>query len=50
VTTEFAHVSLPVTPDIMIQQADGTVRIDAARMVQRAIELGSAAGVTWLVE
>ena len=50
VTTEFAHVSVPVTPDIMIPQADGTGRIDGARMVQRAIELGSAAGVTWQVE
>jgi hypothetical protein len=50
VTTEFTHVSVPVTPDIMIQQADGTGRIDGARMVQRAIELGSAAGVTWRLE
>ena len=50
VTTGFAHVSVPVTPDIMIQQADGTGPIDGARTVQRAIELGSAAGVTWQVE
>ena len=34
----------------MIQQADGTGRIDGARMVQRAIDLGSAAGFTWQLE
>jgi hypothetical protein len=50
VTTGFAHVSVPLTSDIMIPQPDGTGRIDGARMVQRSIELGSAAGVTWQVE
>ena len=50
VTTEFAFVSVPVAPDIMIQQPDGTGRIDGARMVVQAIELGSAPGVTWQVE
>jgi hypothetical protein len=50
VTTEFAHVSVPVPPDIMIQQADGTGRIGGARMVQHVIELRSAAGITWQVE
>ena len=34
----------------MIQQADRTVWIDGARMVQQVIELGSAAGVTWQLE
>jgi hypothetical protein len=34
----------------MIQQADGTGRIDGARMVQQVIELGSAAGVPWQLE
>jgi hypothetical protein len=34
----------------MIQQADGTGRIDGARMVQQVIELGSAAAITWQVE
>jgi hypothetical protein len=34
----------------MIQQADRTVWIDGARMVQQVIELRSAAGITWQVE
>jgi hypothetical protein len=34
VITKFAHVSVPVNPDIMIQHADGTWRIYGARMVQ----------------
>jgi len=46
-TTEFAFVSVPVTADLMIEQPDGTGRIDVARMVQRAVELGEAAGVAW---
>lgn len=46
-TTEFAYVSVPVTDDLMDEQADGTGRIDVATMVQRAIEMGGAAGVAW---
>ena len=50
VTTESAHISVPVTEDIMIRQPDGTGRIDGAKMVQRAIELGRSPGVAWQVE
>jgi hypothetical protein len=49
-TTEFAFVSVPVTADLMIEQPDGTGRIDVAKMVQRAVEMGQAAGVSWHVE
>ncbi len=49
-TTEVAFVSVPVTADLMIEQPDGTARIDVARMVQRAIELGQAPGVAWQPE
>lgn len=46
-TTEFAFVSVPITPDLMVEKPDGTGRIDVAKMVLRAMELGQAAGVAW---
>ena len=46
-TTEFAFVSVPVTADLMIDQPDGTGRMDVEKMVQRAIEMGHAHGVAW---
>ena len=49
-TTEFAFVSVPVTGDLMIEQPDGTGRIDVAKMVERAIEMGQASGVSWQPE
>jgi len=49
-TTEFAFVSVPVTGDLMIEQPDGSGRIDVAKMVQRAIEIGQASGVAWQPE
>jgi hypothetical protein len=49
-TTEVAFVSVPVTADLRIEQPDGTGRIDVAKMVQRAIEMGQAAGVEWQPE
>ena len=50
ITTEFAFVSVPVSADLMIEQPDGTGRIDVAKMVQRAIEMGQAEGVAWRPE
>jgi hypothetical protein len=35
--TAFTFVSVPVTADLMIEQPDGTGRIDVAMMVQRAV-------------
>ena len=49
-TTEVAFVSVPVTADLMTEQPDGTGRIDGARMVQRAVEMGQAPGVAWQPE
>ena len=49
-TTEVAFVGVPVTADLMIAQPDGTGRIDVAKMVQRAIEMGQASGVSWQSE
>lgn len=49
-TTEFAFVSVPVTLELMIERPGGKGRIDVAKMVQRAIELGRAQGVAWPLE
>jgi hypothetical protein len=49
-TTEFAFMSVPVTGDLMVEQPDGTGRIDAAKMVQRANEMWQAIGVAWQPE
>jgi hypothetical protein len=49
-TTEFAFVSVPVSADLMVEQPDGTGRIDVAKMVERAIEMGRAPGVAWQPE
>ncbi|WP_435016987.1 hypothetical protein TA3x_004573 [Tundrisphaera sp. TA3] len=46
-TTDYAFVSVPVTGDLMIEQPDGTGRIDVPRMVERAIEMSRAEGVVW---
>lgn len=49
-TTEAAFVSVPVTADLMVRQPDGTGRIDVAKMVQRAVEMGQAPSVAWQIE
>ena len=47
VTVEYAYVSVPVTTDLLVNQGDGTARLDTGRLVQQAIAMGSAAGVNW---
>lgn len=46
-TTEVAFVKVPVTPDLIIEQPDGTGRIDVDKMVRRAVEMGQAPEVAW---
>jgi hypothetical protein len=46
-TTEFAFVSVPVTSDLLLPQADGTARLNGPALAQRAIELGHASSLTW---
>jgi hypothetical protein len=50
VTVEYAYVSVPITSDKIIEQVDGTARIDPAKLVQQAIELGLESGVPWYKE
>ena len=49
-TTEYAYISVPVTDDLVIRQADGNGRIDVDAMVRRAIEMGESPEVTWYPE
>jgi hypothetical protein len=46
-TTESAFVNVPILADLMIEQPDGTGRIDVEKMVARALEMGQAADVSW---
>jgi len=34
----------------MIRQPDGTARLDGAKMMQRAVEMGQAADIPWELE
>jgi hypothetical protein len=49
-TTETAFIKVPVTDDILLEQPDGTARIDPEKIVQRVIELGKAPEVLWQSE
>ena len=49
-TTEHAFVRVPVTSDLMIDAGDGTARIDTEKMIQRAVEVGSANQDSWELE
>ncbi len=46
-TREVAYVNVPVTKDLVTNQPDGTMQIDSAKMVWRAVELGHEASVEW---
>jgi hypothetical protein len=41
---------VPVTADLMIEKPDGTVGIDVAKFVQRAVDIGSAPATAWQPE
>ena len=49
-TTEAGFISVPVTPDLMIRQPDGTVRLDVSKIVQRSVELARSTELAWHVE
>ena len=49
-TTEFAFVSVPLTVDLMVEQTDGTAKIDVTKIAQRAIDMGQLPGVSWQPE
>ena len=49
-TTESAFLSVPISPDLVLRQPDGTGKIDVTKMVQRAIELGGNPEIAWQLE
>jgi hypothetical protein len=49
-TTEEAFVSVPVTPDLIVTQPDGTGRIDTGKLFSRAVEMGHESSVVWQTE
>jgi len=49
-TTEEAFVSVPITPDLLVEDGEGAARLDLPALLQRAVELGHGAGVRWRLE
>jgi hypothetical protein len=49
-TTEVAFASVPVTADLIMEQHDGTGRIDTTKLVKRAVEMGQEPAVVWQAE
>jgi hypothetical protein len=49
-TTEHCFVSVPVTSDIIDQQADGTGRVNFERMTAAAIQIATLQDVQWHTE
>ncbi|HET7076811.1 MAG TPA: hypothetical protein VFM49_05110 [Chloroflexia bacterium] len=47
VTVEYAYVSVPVTTALLVDQDDGTARLNTDRLVEQAVAMGSEAGVKW---
>jgi hypothetical protein len=45
--TEFAFISVPVIDELLIEQSDGTKRLDVNKVTQQAIALGNADGLVW---
>jgi hypothetical protein len=48
--TEFAFVSVPVTQELLVDQSDGTQRLDVNKVTQYALELGQTHGLNWQPE
>jgi len=46
-TTEYTFVGVPVNGEVMIEQPDGTGRLDVKKMTQLAIEMARAADTKW---
>jgi len=49
-TTEYTFVGVPVNGEVMIEQPDGTGRLDVKKMTQLAIEMARAADTKWYEE
>jgi hypothetical protein len=49
-TLEFAFVSVPVSPDVVIAEPDGTGALDVEKLFARAIAMGREPGCVWETE
>jgi hypothetical protein len=49
-TVEDAFVSVPVTSEVMIEQSDGSAKLDVEKLKARALEMGLEPDVTWTLE
>ncbi len=47
VMTEWAHVSIPVTGEVVILREDGSAWLDTEKLARRAVELGSTPELVW---
>ena len=50
VTTETAHVSVHLMPDLLEPNFDQSGTIDAEKLMQMAVELGRLPSTTWILE
>ena len=50
VTREYSYVSVPVTEDLMVEQPDGTFRLNGEMTSRRAVDLAQAPEVKWYAE
>lgn len=49
-STETAYVSVPLDDNVVVEQPDGTRRIDGARVMQAAVEMAKSPGIEWRPE
>ena len=47
---ESTFVSVPVSPDVVIAQPDGSGKLDVEKLFARAIEMGREPGCVWETE
>jgi hypothetical protein len=50
VTTETAHVSVPLMPDLLMPNFDQSGTIDAEKLMQIAVDLGRQPSTIWTLE
>jgi hypothetical protein len=50
VTTETAHVSVPLSQELFYRNPDGSETIDGEKVIAAAIELGGSLATRWSVE
>ncbi len=49
-TTHWAHVSVPVTDDVLTPTDDGEVRLNTEKLIEAAVELAKSPDIIWKPE